>query len=69
MDLRDLGWDGVDWTHVAWGRDLRWALVTMVLNLLGQEDVGSMFLQDVGIYLKVHMALQHRRLISISLLS
>jgi hypothetical protein len=34
MDLREIGWDGVDWTDMAQDRD-RWrALVNTVLNLL-----------------------------------
>jgi hypothetical protein len=35
MDLREIGWDGVDWIDMVQDRD-RWrALVNMVLNLLG----------------------------------
>jgi hypothetical protein len=35
MDLREIGWDGVDWIELAQDRD-RWggALVNMVMNLL-----------------------------------
>jgi hypothetical protein len=33
MDLREIGWDGVDWIYVAQGRDQWWALVNMVMNL------------------------------------
>jgi hypothetical protein len=33
MDLRDIGWDGVDWVDLAQDRD-RWnALVKTVMNL------------------------------------
>jgi hypothetical protein len=33
MDLREIGWDGVDWIDMAQHR-VQWrALVTMVLNL------------------------------------
>jgi hypothetical protein len=33
MDLREIGWDGVDWINMAQDRN-RWrALVNMVLNL------------------------------------
>jgi hypothetical protein len=33
MDLREIGWEGVDWIHLAHDRD-RWrALVTTVMNL------------------------------------
>jgi hypothetical protein len=33
MDLRELGWDGVDWMHMAQDRDQWRALVNTVLNL------------------------------------
>jgi hypothetical protein len=33
MDLREIGWDGVDWIDVAQDRDHWKALVNMVLNL------------------------------------
>jgi hypothetical protein len=33
MDLREIGWEGVDWIHLAEDRD-RWrSLVTAVMNL------------------------------------
>jgi hypothetical protein len=32
-DLRELGWDGVDWTDMAQDRDQWRALVNTVLNL------------------------------------
>jgi hypothetical protein len=33
MDLREIGWDGMDWIHLAQDRD-RWrALVKTVMNL------------------------------------
>jgi hypothetical protein len=32
-DLKDIGWEGVDWMHLAQDRDLWWALVKMVTNL------------------------------------
>jgi hypothetical protein len=33
MDVREIGWGGMDWTHVAQDRD-RWrALVSTVMNL------------------------------------
>jgi hypothetical protein len=34
MDLRDLGWDGVDWIKVAQDRDQWRALENTVMNLL-----------------------------------
>jgi hypothetical protein len=33
MDLRETGWDGVDWTELAQDRDQLWALVNTVMNL------------------------------------
>jgi hypothetical protein len=33
MDLRDLGWDGVDWIDMAQDRDQWRALVNTILNL------------------------------------
>jgi hypothetical protein len=33
MDLRETGWDGVDWIHMAQDKDQRRALVNTVLNL------------------------------------
>jgi hypothetical protein len=34
MDLREIGWDGVDWIDLAQDRDQWRALVNMVMNLL-----------------------------------
>jgi hypothetical protein len=33
MDLREIGWDDVDWIDMAQDRDRQRALVNMVLNL------------------------------------
>jgi hypothetical protein len=33
MDLREIGWDGVDWINLAQGRDQRRALVNTLMNL------------------------------------
>jgi hypothetical protein len=33
MDLRDTGWEDVDWIHVAQDRDQWHALVNMIINL------------------------------------
>jgi hypothetical protein len=33
MDLSEIGWEGVDWMHLAQGRDQWWAVVKMVMNL------------------------------------
>jgi hypothetical protein len=32
MDLRDVGWEGVDWIHLALDRDLLQAVVNTVMN-------------------------------------
>jgi hypothetical protein len=33
MDLREIGWEGMDWMHLAQGRGQWWAVVNMVMNL------------------------------------
>jgi hypothetical protein len=33
MNLREIGWDGVDWIHLTQNRDHWWAVVNMVMNL------------------------------------
>jgi hypothetical protein len=33
MDLREIGWEGVDWMRLAQDRDQRWVLVNTVMNL------------------------------------
>jgi hypothetical protein len=33
MDLREIGWEVVDWMHLAQNRDQWWALVNKVMNL------------------------------------
>jgi hypothetical protein len=33
MDLREIGWDGIDWIHLAQDRDQWRALVNTVINL------------------------------------
>jgi hypothetical protein len=33
MDLKDVGWEGVDWIHLAQGRNQWWALVNTGMNL------------------------------------
>jgi hypothetical protein len=33
MDLREIGFGDVDWTHLAQDRDRKWALVNMVMIL------------------------------------
>jgi hypothetical protein len=33
MDLWEIGWEGVDWIHLAQDRDQWWAIVSTVMNL------------------------------------
>jgi len=33
MDLREIGWEGMEWMHLAHNRDQWWALVNIVMNL------------------------------------
>jgi hypothetical protein len=33
MDLRETGWEGVDWMHLAQDRDQWWAVLNTVMNL------------------------------------
>jgi hypothetical protein len=33
MDLREIGWEGVDWIHLAQDRDQWLTLVNMIMNL------------------------------------
>jgi hypothetical protein len=33
MDLREIGWGGVEWIHLAQDRDCWWAVVNEVMNL------------------------------------
>jgi hypothetical protein len=32
MDLRQIGWEGVDWIHLVQDREQWWALVNTVMN-------------------------------------
>jgi hypothetical protein len=33
MDLREIGWEGVDWIYLTQARDQWWALVNTIMNL------------------------------------
>jgi hypothetical protein len=33
MDLKETGWEGVDWMHLAQDRDQWWALINNFINL------------------------------------
>jgi hypothetical protein len=41
MDLREIGWDDVDWIDMAQDRDQWRALVNTVLNLRVQSNAGK----------------------------
>jgi hypothetical protein len=41
MDLREIGFGGVDWIHVAQDKNQWWALVNMVMNLQVPLKVGN----------------------------
>jgi hypothetical protein len=41
MDLREIGWYGMDWIDVAQDRDKLRALVNTVMNLSAPENVGK----------------------------
>jgi hypothetical protein len=43
MDLREIGWKGVDWMHVTQGRDKWLAFVNTVMNLQVPEKEGNFF--------------------------
>jgi hypothetical protein len=34
VDLREVGWEGVDWVHLAQDRGQWWTFVNMVMSLL-----------------------------------
>jgi hypothetical protein len=38
MNLREIGWEGVDWKHLAQDRGKWWALVNTVMNLLKKDS-------------------------------
>jgi hypothetical protein len=33
IDLKEVGWDSVDWFHLAWDMNKWWAVVNMVMKL------------------------------------
>jgi hypothetical protein len=41
MQLWEMGWEGVDWMHLAQDRDQWWALVNMVMNLRVPQKAGE----------------------------
>jgi hypothetical protein len=41
MDLREIGWDGMDWIDLAQDRDQWRALVNTVMNLRVSQNAGK----------------------------
>jgi hypothetical protein len=41
MYLKETGWEGMDWIHLAQDRDQRRALVNMVINLRVPQKAGN----------------------------
>jgi hypothetical protein len=41
MDLREIGWDGMDWIDLAENRNQRRALVSIVMNLHDPLNAGK----------------------------
>jgi hypothetical protein len=41
MDFREIGWEGVDWSHLAQDRDQWQALVNTVMNLRVPYAMGN----------------------------
>jgi hypothetical protein len=41
MDLREIGWDGMDWIDLAKDRDQQRSLVSMVMNLWVPLNAGK----------------------------
>jgi hypothetical protein len=41
MDLREVGWDGMDWINIAQDRDQWRVLVKTVMNFRGPENAGK----------------------------
>jgi hypothetical protein len=48
MDLREIGWDGMDWVAMAQDRDQWKALANMVMNLRVPYNAGK-FLRGSGL--------------------
>jgi len=41
IDLREIGWEGVDWKHLTQGRGRWQAVVNTVMNLRFTQKVGN----------------------------
>jgi hypothetical protein len=47
MDLREIGWKGVNWIHLAWDEDWWQALVNTVMNLWVPYRAGNFLIDSV----------------------
>jgi hypothetical protein len=47
MDLREIGWGGMDWINLTWDGDQRRVLVNMVMNLRVPLNVGEVLDQQL----------------------
>jgi hypothetical protein len=41
MGLKEIGWEGMDWIHLAQYTDQRWDIVNMTLHLRVPSNCGS----------------------------
>jgi hypothetical protein len=41
MDVREIGWQGVDWMHLAQDRDQWWDFVNTLMNLRVPHKAGN----------------------------
>jgi hypothetical protein len=57
MEVKEIGWEGVDWMHLAQDRDWWWAVVTAGMNLQVLYRVG--IVSWLSNYMKCNDCLQH----------
>jgi hypothetical protein len=48
MDLKETGWEGIHWIHLAQDKGMWWALVNMVMNLQVLQNVGNLTSQEMS---------------------
>ena len=42
FDLKETGWEGIHWIHLAQDKDMWWTLVNMVMNLQVPQNIGNL---------------------------
>ena len=47
MLRKEIGWDGVDWIHLAKDREKLWAVVNTVMNLPTVENRGKLWTEKL----------------------